>query len=98
MFTPCVQRWRQRRDLYRSAGEVIRTRLYDVAAMPAAAATKAFVVRHHYSGSYPAARFRFGLYRAAELQGVAVFSHPCSDRVLTRVFPQLPPRRCLTLG
>jgi hypothetical protein len=50
-------------------------------------AAKAFVLGHHYSGSYPAARFRFGLYRRGQLAGVAVFSHPCRDDVLTNVFP-----------
>src|SRR5262249_12647783 len=41
---------------------------------------------HHYSASYPAARWRFGLYRRGELAGVAVFSHPCNDRALTNIF------------
>src|ERR671937_3248818 len=44
-------------------------------------------LEHHYAGSYPAARWRFGLFRRSVLQGVAVFSHPCHDRVLTAVFP-----------
>lgn len=80
------QRWRGRRDSYRLPDEIINTRLYEVAPIPEREA-KAFVSAHHYSGTYPAARFRFGLYRGAELVGVAVFSHPCSDRVLTNVFP-----------
>jgi hypothetical protein len=50
-------------------------------------AAKAFIVSNHYSRSYPAARFRFGLHRRGELVGVAVFSHPMNDRVLTSVFP-----------
>jgi hypothetical protein len=48
---------------------------------------KTFVVQHHYSASYPAARFRFGLYKGPDLQGVAVFSHPVNDRTITSVFP-----------
>lgn len=82
------QRWRDRRDTYRPAGEVIDTRRYEVAEFVDEDATpKAFVVRHHYSGSFPSARWRFGLYRGSELVGVAVFSHPCNDDVLTNVFP-----------
>jgi hypothetical protein len=81
------QRWRQRRELYRPAGEPIETRLYEVAEIADDTSAKRFVVEHHYSGSFPAARFRFGLYRGQELVGVAVFSHPCNDRVLTGVFP-----------
>ena len=55
--------------------------------LPDDATAKAFVREHHYSGSYPAARWRFGLFRRGVLQGVAVFSHPCNDRVLTSIFP-----------
>jgi hypothetical protein len=87
MIAAVVQRWRGGRDTYRPAGEPIRTADYEVAAIPTDGEPKAFVQRHHYSGSYPAARFRYGLYRRQELVGVAVFSHPCSDGVLTSVFP-----------
>ncbi len=90
------QRWSGGRDSYRPAGETIRTAEYDVAPI-AEAVAKDFVVRHHYSRSYPAARFRFGLYRRAELAGVAVFSHPMSERVLTSVFPG-PARASVELG
>jgi hypothetical protein len=81
------QRWRARRDSYRPAGEVIATHQYEVARLADDITPKAFVVEHHYSGSYPAARWRFGLYRCGRLVGVAVFSHPCNDRVLTNTFP-----------
>jgi hypothetical protein len=84
------QRWRDRRDSYRPAGETIKPTEYEVAPIADDGTAKAFVLGHHYSGSYPAARYRFGLYRRGErgeLVGVAVFSHPCSDRVLTNVFP-----------
>jgi hypothetical protein len=84
------QRWRQGRSRYRPPDEPIRTADYDVAELPDDKAAKAFVQEHHYSGSYPAARWRFGLFRRGQLQGVAVFSHPCNDRVLTTVFPGRP--------
>lgn len=82
-----TQRWKERRTSFRPAGEVSDTRAYDVAPITGDGVAKAFVVKHHYAGSYPAARWRFGLYRAGVLQGVAVFSHPCNDAVLTSVFP-----------
>jgi hypothetical protein len=82
------QRWNEGRDSYRPAGEVIRASEYDVAALDETTA-KAFVTAHHYSRTYPAARLRFGLYRRAELVGVAVFSHPMSDKVLS-IFPGEP--------
>lgn len=76
MLTHVVQRWRSRRDSYRPAGEVIATHRYEVARLDRDAEAKAFVVAHHYSSSYPAARFRFGLFEQHELVGVAVFSAP----------------------
>jgi hypothetical protein len=77
-----VQRWRERRDSYRPAGEPINTLAHEVAALERDAEAKAFVVRHHYSGSYPAARRRFGLHRGGVLVGVAVFSQPVRDAVV----------------
>lgn len=91
-----VQRWRAGRDSYRPAGEVIRPSDYEVAELDEGGA-KAFVVHHHYSRSYPAARFRFGLYRRGVLSGVAVFSHPCNDKVLTRTF-DVPAAEAVELG
>lgn len=83
---PC-QRWRDRRGSYRPAGEPIRPRDYEVAPIATDREARAFVERHHYSGSYPAARARFGLYRAGELVGVTVLSHPASEAALAASVP-----------
>ena len=86
METSFVQRWRNGRQCYRPAGEVILPREYDVAPISVKEA-KAFVLEHHYlSRSYPACRFRFGLFRCGRLAGAAVFSHPCNDHVLSSIF------------
>lgn len=92
------QRWNGGRDSYRPAGEVINPSEYDVAPIRTDSVAKAFILEHHYSGSYPAARFRHGLYRHGELVGVAVFSHPCSNRVLTKVFPLKDAKDAVELG
>jgi len=92
-----TQRWRRRRTSFRPAGEVIDTSRYEVAQLSGDAGAKAFVEEHHYSGTYPAARYRFGLFRGGALQGVAVFSHPCNDAVLTSVFPGVA-RESVELG
>lgn len=92
------QRWLLGRDSYRPPLEPIRTAEYDVEPIASDGPSKAFVLEHHYSRSYPAARFRFGLYRRGELAGVAVFSHPCSDRVLTNVFPDGAATDAVELG
>lgn len=73
------QRWRHGRDSYRPAGETIATRLYEVAEISGNGSdrtARAFVEAHHYSGSYPSALRRFGLYRTGELVGVLVVSVP----------------------
>lgn len=82
MITPSCQRWRERRESYRPAGETINTAKYEVASIDSDSTAKAFVVAHHYSGRYPAARQRIGIYRGPELVGVAVFSHPMQNKVL----------------
>lgn len=78
------QRWLFREDRYRPPAETIRTSDYEVAAIPEKDA-KDFVVTHHYSASYPAARFRFGLHRHGALVGVAVFSVPMGWGVLKQL-------------
>lgn len=84
------QRWRERRESYRPANEPINTRAYEVAGIDDDTTAKDFVTTHHYSATYPAARFRYGLYRSAQLVGVAVFSHPTNNATLTNVFPVEP--------
>jgi hypothetical protein len=76
------QRWLGGHARYRRPAETIRTQEYDVAEIADDTTAKGFVVEHHYSRSYPAARFRFGLYRRGALVGVAVFSHPVNERAL----------------
>lgn len=79
MLTPVVQRWRERRDSYRPAREVADLRRLDVAAIPDDRTPRSFVEAHHYEATYPAARFRFGLFERGTLAGVAVFSHPVNE-------------------
>lgn len=82
MFVEHVQRWRQRRSRYRPAGELIDTGAYEIASIPDDTTAKDFVLEHHYSGSFPSAKQRFGLYRSDDLVGVAVFSTPQNPRTL----------------
>jgi hypothetical protein len=80
----CDKRWSGRRerwvtpeDRFLSAGYSV-----DVVAEPLA---RDFVVREHYSGSFPAARLSVGLWGPGPtLVGVAVFSVPMSKSVLLR--------------
>ena len=80
------QRWRDRQGSYRVPSKEQRfdPTLFEVELLHDDTRPRAFVEQHHYSGSYPSARYRFGLRGAAgELVGVAVFSHPTQNSVLT---------------
>jgi hypothetical protein len=91
------QRWRNRRHFFVPPQCRFQPARYDVLELPGDAQAKAFVLRHHYSASYPAARRRYGLFGPSGLEGVAVFSVPCNDRVLTSVFAA-PAHQAVELG
>ena len=93
------QRWDRGRDAWVLPGrDHFQPGRYAVAPISEAAA-RAFVERHHYSGSYPAARLRYGLLEDGQLAGVAVLSVPVNERTLTRPFPGLQPyTQTLELG
>jgi hypothetical protein len=95
-MTTTNQRWREGRSSSRPAGEPIRTDEYEVASIESDRVAKSFVLFHHYSATYPAARERFGLYRHGELVGVAVFSQPSNNATLA-IFPGTP-RESYELG
>lgn len=90
MTATSCQRWRERRDSYRPAGEPIDPTRYGVEVVEERDARR-FVVAHHYSASFVAARLSVGLYQTRawitpELVGVAVFSVPAGPAVLARWF------------
>ena len=72
-----AQRWHDRVGRWVPHRHVVDTKKLEVEPI-AEATAKAFVCRHHYSGSYPAARFRAGLFMAGRLVGVAVYSEPAN--------------------
>jgi len=85
------QRWREGRESYRPAREPFDPRAHEVVRMqktrrgytgPTVGEAKAFVERHHYSGSSSSTCRVFGLYERAELVGVAVFGQPVTGSVL----------------
>lgn len=82
MITDVSQRCTSRRTRFVVPSDVFAPQHYEVASIPDDATARAFVLQHHYSASYPAARFRFGLYWGGLLVGVVVFSVPMNDAVL----------------
>lgn len=81
MIVDVCQTWVRRCARWVTRGE-FNPRRYEVAPIADDRTARGFVETHHYSGSYPAARWRFGLYERAELVGVAVFSVPVRAEAL----------------
>lgn len=85
--TPVAQRTREGRSRFITPANVFDPRGWEVAAIPGDTEARAFVERHHYSRSFPAALRRFGLYApGGALEGVAVYSVSANDLAL-REFP-----------
>ena len=87
MITSHSQRWRDGRTIF-VRGEAFDPASYSVRTIGEQDA-RAFVVDHHYSKSFPAARHSVGLFRrggaqAERLTGVAVFSVPMNQAVVPR--------------
>lgn len=100
-FSRC-QRWNKKRDSYRPAGECFDPRYATVERIDTATA-KQFVCTHHYSGSFPAARFNAGLlikepFRKELLAGVATFSVPVTQAVIPALLDGLDPALGVELG
>ena len=96
------QRWSRRRASYRPAGEIFDPRYVSVEPISEQKA-KTFVLREHYSGSYPAARFRAGVlvkepFRRERLAGVGVFSVPMNQKVVPAYFAGLHASDGVELG
>lgn len=102
LFSRC-QRWRGGRASYRPAGELFDPSRARVEVLDDDATAKSFVTREHYSRSYPAARFRVGLFvknpfEAEKLAGVAVMSVPITNAVIPAWFPGLEASQGVELG
>jgi len=91
--SPFCQRWNERRHSWRHTSEGgFNSRAFEVAALDEPTAS-AFVVQHHYSGSYTAALQRYGLYSGERLVGVAVLTNGSFPGVLSLPFPKLVPMK-----
>ena len=88
MDTNRSQRWRDRRFRLVDDVELVDRRAYTVEPI-AHAAARAFVARHHYLPTWPAAQLAVGLFGSqrsanAGLTGVAVFAVPATAAVIAR--------------
>lgn len=103
MITDRSQRWRERRDLYRPAGELFNPSRFGVEPIYSDNIAADFIERHHYSGAFPSAVHRFGLYHKPaflreELVGVAVFGIGCNKHIIPCYAPGLHAREGLELS
>lgn len=101
-FMGDCQRWANRRTSFRPAGELFDPSRASVQPIDDKTA-KAFVEQHHYSGSYPAARFRAGVFikdrfLRERLCGVGVFSVPMNQKVVPAYFDGFDPLEGVELG
>lgn len=96
MNIDCTQRWRDRKPFFIQRDKLFNPRLLEVAKIDEKSA-KDFILRTHYSNSFPSSRRRFGLFLRGNLIGAAIFSHPMSDAVLTNNFGGVA-RESLELG
>lgn len=97
MITDTCQRWDQRRESRRPAGEPIAPREYEVAPISPILA-KAFVREHHYAVTCSPTAHCFGLFRRGHLVGVAVFGPLPSEAARAAVFPTLGQDEYVSLG
>ncbi|MFG1857437.1 hypothetical protein ACGFJT_36770 [Actinomadura geliboluensis] len=83
-----VHSWRHRSDGGFASASFAAARVDEATA-------RSFVLDRHYSGTYPAGRLQYGMYRvsgpAPELVGVAVLSVPMNVKTLTGPFPRMTP-------
>lgn len=86
MITDFTQRWSARKKpVYQPLREYFNPRNFEIETINERTA-KDFVLTFHYSSSFPSSRRRFGLFEKGNLVGVAVFSHPMSEKTITNVF------------
>ncbi len=99
MITDTCQRWTERQESRRPAGETITTSHYEVVSLKhAPSVAREFVERHHYAGTCSSLQHVFGLYFHGELVGVAAFGPPPSMNAHRKVFPTLDTKEAVTLG
>lgn len=98
MIVETCQRWTERRESRRPAGELIRPSEYEVAPIEDWAVARDFVATHHYAASASPTSHSFGLYRRGELVGVALFGPPASMNAHRAVWPSLAIAEAVTLG
>jgi len=94
---PPAQRWKLGKNYWRvDRDEGFRKEQYTIDEIKDSISKK-FIIEHHYSGSYPIAMERVGLFMGTKLVGVAVFSIPINNSIIPR-YTGLPTTNGSELG
>lgn len=79
------KRWHRRRSTWVRPPVIFNPNGYAVDVIDDDTTAKAFICEHHYAHSYPAAKFRVGLFGPGpELVGIAIFSEPMNNHTITK--------------
>ena len=89
MITDRSKRWRDRQQSFVPAKGCINPSEFGVEVIDCMKIAKPFVLRHHYSASFPVSRASIGLFRKkgldrSELVGVATFSQPMNNAAIAK--------------
>lgn len=91
-----TQRWRERRACFLQRQKFFNPRLHEVEKIPAKIAA-AWIIKHHYLGSFPSATICYGIFRRGEIAGVAVLGTAQHKNTIPNVFGPAHAGDCLLL-
>ena len=91
-----TQRWRRRKALFLQRQVFFNPRLHEIAAIPIKSAA-AWIIKHHYLGSFPSATVCYGIFRNGELSGVSVLGTAQHKNTIPNVFGTSHAKDCLVL-
>lgn len=91
-----TQRWRERRASFLQRQNFFNPRLHEVEKVPAKIAA-AWIIKHHYLGSFPSATICYGILRRGELAGIAVLGTAQHKNTIPNVFGPAHANDCLLL-
>lgn len=96
METDFTQRWRERKSLFLQRQIFFNPRRHEVEKIPVKLAA-AWIIKHHYLGSFPSATICYGIFRHGGLAGVAVLGTAQHKNTIPNVFGPAHANDCLLL-
>lgn len=91
-----TQRWRERKALFLQRQIFFNPRRHEIEKISVKIAA-AWIIKHHYLGSFPSATICYGIFRRGELSGVAVLGTAQHKNTIPNVFGAAHSKDCLLL-